>query len=65
MNIKKSVKIALINADKRQGWLANKVGMTDPALSTMLSTNRPHSSAIDKLAAAFDMKVSEFIALGE
>ncbi len=65
MNIKKSVKIALINADKKQNWLAGEIGMTAPALSVMLSTNRPHSSAIERIAKAFEMKPSELIALGE
>ena len=65
MNVKKSVKIALIHADKKQGWLAEKIGMTQPALSLMLSTNRPGTLAIEKLADAFDMKPSELIALGE
>ena len=65
MNIKKSVKIALAKADKRQGWLAKELGMKDATLSSILHVNKPSSANINKLAGAFDMKVSEFIALGE
>lgn len=65
MNIKKSVKLALIESDKRQTWLAGEMGLTDSALSSLLVTNRPNAGAIEKMAKAFNMKVSEFVALGE
>ena len=65
MNIKKSVKIALAKSDKRQGWLADKLDMKEASLSSIMHVNKPSSANINKLAGAFDMKVSEFIALGE
>lgn len=65
MNIKKSIKIALAKADKRQSWLANKLDMKEASLSSIIHVNKPSSANISRIAGAFDMRVSEFIALGE
>lgn len=65
MNIKKSVKIALLNNDKDMWWLAERLGTTRPWASTLINKRSINQGNIEKLAAAFNMKVSEFIALGE
>ena len=65
MNIKKSVKLALVNADKRQNWLAEEIGISPAALSAMLAANRSNTTVVEKIAAALNMKPSELVALGE
>lgn len=65
MNLKKSVKQACINADMKQKDLAEKLGMKPQQLNCTIARNSTSFSMLARLAAAFDMKVSEFIALGE
>lgn len=65
MNMKKSVKIALAHKEVKQRWLAGRIGMSQGALSTILSKNNPTAETIEKFAVALDMSVSDLIALGE
>ena len=65
MNISKSVKIALAKNEKSMIWLAEQLGVTRQQASVLANKNGLNTKNIEKLAAAFDMKVSEFIALGE
>ena len=65
MNLKKSVKQACINADMKQKDLAEKLGMKPQQLNCTIARNSTSFAMLARLAAAFDMKVSEFIALGE
>lgn len=65
MNLRKSVKQACINADMKQKDLAEKLGMKPQQLNCTMARNSTSLSMLARLAAAFDMKVSEFIALGE
>ena len=65
MNIGKSTRIAMAKRGIRGNELAKQLGMSTSAVSILLS--RPYSDGkrVAQLAAFFDMKVSEFIALGE
>lgn len=66
MNLPKSLKIALINKGITQRSLAESVGTTDAHISN-LSTGRAQlqGEMLKKIAKSLDMKVSEFVALGE
>jgi len=65
MNVGKSLKVALAKAGLSQRELAAKLGCGPVWISRL--ANRPSADirTIEQLAAAFDMKVSEFLALGE
>lgn len=65
MNIGKSIKVALALRSKRSKDLAKALGVTNPTVSTMCTRETASGQMLIKLATAFDMKVSEFVALGE
>ena len=66
MNFKKSLKLALMDREKTQDWLAGRLGVTKATVSSYVSkTGRPRGETIEKVCKALDMKVSECIALGE
>lgn len=65
MDLKKSINVALAMTGITREELARRIGVTRPTLSTMTTRNACPSSKLEALAAAFGMKVSEFIALGE
>lgn len=66
MDIGKSIKIACIQNDIKQTELAEKLGISTVYMSR-LATNKGSckKSVLEALASAFEMPVSEFIALGE
>lgn len=66
MNLAKSIKYALIERGMTQAQLAEKVG-SKPAYISNLATGRSNlqGDMLSKVAAAFGMKVSEFVKLGE
>lgn len=66
MNLAKSLKYALVAQDMTQAQLAEIVG-SKPAYISNLATGRSNlqGEMLKKIAAAFDMKVSEFVKLGE
>ena len=65
MNIGKSIKVALAKKGMKSKDLAKALGVTGPTVSTM--TTRPTASGqmLQRLSDAFDMPVSDFVALGE
>ena len=66
MNLGKSIKLALVYSNMSAIELAKRTGLSDATVSLMANNHRGASVAtINKIAAAFDMKVSELIALGE
>lgn len=65
MNIRKSVMIALAQRDMKQKDLAEQLGMSQGSMSQLLSQTSCTGATLQKLAGAFDMKVSEFVAIGE
>lgn len=65
MNIGKSVQIALINKGWQKKDLAEKLGVTRSTVSNLVKCTACNGKALDSLCEAFEMKASEFIALGE
>jgi len=66
MDISLSVKYALVKTNKKSKELAKGINVTGPYVSAI--SNGHKQAGIDfivKCALFFDMKVSEFIALGE
>lgn len=65
MNIGKSIQICLI----RRGWsradLAAKLGVTRQSVDNFCKTGGCSAKRLAQLAQAFDMSVSDFIAVGE
>ena len=65
MNIKKSLKLALAERERSPGWLAKKLKVTPQAVSKFAATGHSNTRTIEAFCKVLDMKVSEFIALGE
>lgn len=65
MNIKRSINIALAKEDKDKSWLLEQLGMKQPQLSALIKANKANTATINRIAVVFNMKLSEFIALGE
>ena len=65
MNLRKSVMIALANREMKQKDLAAKLGLSQGSMSTLVNQKSCTGATLQKLADAFEMKVSDFIKLGE
>ncbi len=65
MDISKSVQIALIKAGKNKGWLAGQLEVSHQRVSQICGSTTCNSNLIQRMAGVFNMKPSEFIALGE
>jgi transcriptional regulator with XRE-family HTH domain len=65
MNVGKSLKVALAKAGLSQRQLAAKLGCGPGWVSRLANRASADIRTIEQLAAAFDMKVGEFILLGE
>jgi plasmid maintenance system antidote protein VapI len=65
MNIGICIKIALAKSQKDTTWLANQLGVSQTRAGNIVRATNVNSDTINKLAAVFGMKPSEFIALGE
>ena len=65
MNLRKSIKVALAERDMSQKDLAKKLCMSQSAVSQLAAQKSCTGPTLNKLADAFGLKVSEFIALGE
>jgi transcriptional regulator with XRE-family HTH domain len=65
MNVGRSIKIAVAKRGMRQKDLAQQMGVTPSSISQLASQANCTGDTLARLAAAFNMKVSEFIALGE
>lgn len=65
MNVGKSLKIALVKKGMSQTELAKKMGVHDQWVSKLANSESAAQTTLVGLAAALDMKVSEFVALGE
>lgn len=66
MNVARSIKKGLVDRGMSQTELAAKVG-SKPAYISNLATGKATASEemLKKISDALDMKVSEFVALGE
>lgn len=65
MNLRKSIKVALAQRDMEQKTLAEQLGMSQSSMSQLAAQESCTGATLKKLAEAFGMKVSEFVALGE
>lgn len=65
VNLRKSIKVALAQRGISQKALAKQLGMSETGLSQLAAQTSCTGATLQKLADAFDMKVSEFVALGE
>ena len=65
MNVGKSLKIALVKKGMSQTELAKKMGVHDQWVSKLANSESAAQTTLVGLATALDMKVSEFVALGE
>jgi transcriptional regulator with XRE-family HTH domain len=65
MNVGKSIKVALAQKGMSQNELAKRMGLTHTWVSALANKKKASTSTIEALAAQLDMKVSEFVALGE
>lgn len=65
MNFRRSLKLALAQRDMTQKALAEQLGMRETSLSQLAAQTSCTGATLQKIAEAFDMKVSEFVALGE
>lgn len=65
MDLKLSIDISLAMAGMNRRQLAESIGVTPGAISSMTSRGSCGSKTIEDMAKAFDIKVSEFIARGE
>jgi len=65
MNLRKSIKKCLLDKEMSQKDLAIKLGMSETSMSQLAAQTSCTGATLQKLAEAFDMKVSEFIAIGE
>lgn len=65
MNVGRSIKVALAKRDMSQRQLAERLKHSERWVNQLANSERANSQTIDMLAGAFDMKASEFVALGE
>lgn len=66
MNIPKSIRVALAKQDMTRQQLAERTGVHETNISKMVNGKYGISAdQVESFAQAFDMKVSEFVALGE
>jgi DNA-binding Xre family transcriptional regulator len=65
MNIGKSIQIALIDKGWQKKDLADKMGVTRSTISNLVKSSTCTGQALDNLCEVFEMKASDFIALGE
>lgn len=65
MNISKSINLCLKDTGIMKKKLAEKLGVSAQTVSILLKSEKCTGEMLEKLAKAFDMQVSEFVALGE
>ena len=65
MNIGKSINHALINSGINKKRLAKRMGISDSQVSRLCNSETCSGAMLTKLASAFDMYVSDLVALGE
>lgn len=65
MNLRKSVMVAMAQRDMKQKDVADKIGISQGSMSQLMGQVSCTGATLVKLASAFGLKVSEFVALGE
>lgn len=65
MNIKRSINVAIAMSGMKKNEFAAKIGISKQRLYSLTLQKSVKMETVEKLAAGFGMKPSEFIALGE
>lgn len=65
MNIAKSLNVALALKGMTRVALAKSMNVTTQSIYSVINRDKTNTASLKKIADALDMKVSEFIALGE
>jgi len=65
MNIGKSLRLAMEKNDKSREQLASEIDRSVSYVNQLRRAESMNLDTVTMLAVAFDMKVSEFVALGE
>lgn len=65
MNLKQSIEIALATNGMKKNELAEELGVTPVSMSRILKRGTCPSAMLEDLAEIFEMKVHQFIKLGE
>ena len=65
MNVGKSIQIAMAMRGYSGKRMSEMLSVTEPTVSVMRGRPTCSGQMLRKLAQTFDMKVSEFVALGE
>jgi len=65
MNIGKSIELCLVINGISKGDLAKKLGVTPNTVTTLCKGKTCSGKALDSLCLVFNMKASDFVALGE
>jgi len=65
MNIRRSINKALADKGLQKKWLVESLGWDSARMSRMCTKNNAEIKSVALVANALDMKLSEFIALGE
>ena len=65
MNACKSMKIAMVKREWNQGKMAEMSGLSPTAISRLANNQNWSCESLKRIATALDMKVSEFVQLGE
>lgn len=65
MNVGNSLKIALLRRGKTQTQLARELGKHVQWINGIANKKMASMASVEVIATALDMKVSEFLALGE
>lgn len=65
MNVGKSIKVALAQRDLNQTQLAAQMKCTQVWINRLANSRSASMATVESLASALNMKVSDFLALGE
>jgi ribosome-binding protein aMBF1 (putative translation factor) len=65
MDLGKSIRVAIETKNITRAVLAEKLGCGRPNVTKMIASGQFRTEMLNRLADALDMKVSEFVALGE
>jgi len=65
INVGRATKVALAQRNKSIIWLAQELNTSRQNVSVIANRAGAKSQTIDRLADAFELSASEFIALGE
>ena len=65
MNLKISIQVSKALVGMSTQGLSDKTGIATTSINDMARRGTCHTGTLEKLSAAFDIKVSEFISRGE